>query len=164
MTIPKYKDPTTGQWLPVGLPKSPEIPISDTPPTNGRWWLDTSEEGELEMYGMKMELLWENASRTSEFAAQTVNLDLSPYKFCEIVFIWGTSDAEFATLNVSTEIGVVSQACFVWNGKIARKYTVSNSGIAFDSGLYAANSSNNLATSNGKCIPYRIYGIKEGVS
>lgn len=162
MTIPKYKDPTTGQWLPVGLPKSPEIPISDTPPTNGRWWLDTSEEGELEMYGIKMELLWENASMDSEFGPQTINLDLSKYSKVKIEFSHYLNES---SISFEGRVGFDGYG-FVMEGSTsmfrhARNYHVTQTGIQFFDAYEASGANGSFVKKNQRMVPRRIYGIKE---
>ena len=111
------------------------------------------------------ELVWENASPSSEFAAQTVSLDLSDAGFVII---------EFRT----TSTGTARPTVVVANGKqgnlfwmanatanyeilvISRNATVSNTGITFEKG-YRKNISSTTATeNNASAIPTRIYAIK----
>lgn len=45
----------------------------------------TAEEGLLNLGGVSITLLWENASPSSSFAAQTINIDISKYDFIGMI-------------------------------------------------------------------------------
>ena len=107
--------------------------------------------------GITMELLWENASPNSEFAAQTVSVDLSGYQMIGLVFKWvSASDWSEQPMEILTKgdyqrlISATAET-----GSVSRRITkVSNTGITFAGG-YA-----NTGAHNACCVPTLIYGIK----
>ena len=116
-----------------------------------------------EMNGkLSMELLWENASPTSDFAKQTVSLDLSEYDMVEISF------------NLQTGVLAISHQlqCKVDGGRVTattpgtqryhrRSTNVSKTGINFgDCSAYTYSSTVETTTTNGALIPVFVYGIK----
>ena len=122
---------------------------------------------------LSMELLWENASPTSSFAQQTVNLNLSEYAGIEIVFKAHIArDFVFSTGYIPKDnhrhvlfgmnyiLETNSDADLVLRG-----FALSNSGVVFESGKYNGMEtvSDAVAESDKGCIPLKIYGIK-GVS
>lgn len=90
MSTIKFKNPETGLWEKVGIPTSgggvSTVHIGSEPPTdaNANMWYDTDDQqgsfytaeqvDELLSGKVSMELLWENASPTSAFAAQTISI------------------------------------------------------------------------------------------
>ena len=104
--------------------------------------------------------LWENASLSSSFPAQTIALDLSGYDGVSILYYVD------ATTNIHRNTGRVgkNQTGCMWfvtassGYRLHRVFTVSNTGITF-----------NKATNTGTvavdkvCIPHVIYGIKGGI-
>ena len=106
-----------------------------------------------------MKLLWENASTASEFAGQTISLNLSDY---DVVVITASND--------TSEIIPVgkSGAITTWNGYYISKRTVnvSTSGVQFSAVTkwteYGTNKQSETVD-NSQAKPNRIYGIK-GVS
>lgn len=107
---------------------------------------------------VQIDILWSNESPTSNFAAQTVALDLSKYKAVLIVATASTSDA-----NGGTAIGMVGDGITYniflhnYNANYAysyiRSFTVSNSGVTFTSGLRETTAGDQYA------IPRAIYGV-----
>lgn len=172
MSLVKYRDPETGQWVAVGVPKSPtsgEIPISDTPPEDGTWWLDTSEEAELAMYGMKMELLWENASPTNGFDAQTISLDLSSYQGVLVTCV-ANNGSSYCDIGRSATLvsGVIWSADYSGMDLECRWFNTSQTGVTFSKSFVAEFAANYTRRNTGdfltkRAVPRRIYGIK-GVS
>ena len=105
----------------------------------------------------ELQLLWENASPTSNFAAQTVSLDLSPYKLVLINFKWATDDdaRHFGIVKVGEKLST----CNIYNNRIVREATTSSTGISFAGGLQGSYSSN-ISSNNKYAIPTEIYGLK----
>lgn len=104
--------------------------------------------------------LWENASPTSDFAAQTIALDLSGY---DVVYIDAVRSTASKVISGSTMISVGGLSGFLMGTTdqltmIRREVKATTTGVVV-SGYTSANNSN--GTSNE--LPYRIYGIK-GVS
>ena len=127
--------------------------------------------------GQYVDLLWENPNPTSEFAAQTINLDLSGYDMVEIYSYGRTGQSgysygynsdrfligEFGNIQNSAFIGASIDYILVES----RPLNVTKTGITFEKGstLYT-NSSTHVAgvTSNSSAVPYKIYGIKFNAS
>ena len=95
--------------------------------------------------GMTMELLWENASPTSNFAAsQTISLDLSKYDLVKIQF---NLDGNGRMVNsFDTQL---NRACMFETLTYTRHFIVYEDKITFTD-----------CTNVGAAIPFRIYGIK----
>lgn len=131
--------------------------------TNGTWgaWVDNSPTAFAPASHThdNMKLLWENASTASEFAGQTISLNLSDY---DVVVITASND--------TSEIIPVgkSGAITTWNGYYISKRTVnvSTSGVQFSAVTkwteYGTNKQSETVD-NSQAKPNRIYGIK-GVS
>lgn len=114
--------------------------------------------------GVQMELLWENASPSSNFAAQTVSLNLKEYSHIGVepllvvaypyslgIFIFSKSGRQ---ARIRTHDGI-----FVHRGISS----ISDTGVSFTDGSSWASYGGSSSTANNRVIPYRIYGIK-GVS
>jgi hypothetical protein len=105
-------------------------------------------------------LLWENASPTSAFAAQTISLDLSEYGAVRILAIDHTDNRNVAVdIMIPLALGT-GNLCGVRPGEYPfyRSCTVDSAGCTFAGGYvgdYATPQSSNLYG-----VPYRIYGIK----
>ena len=100
-------------------------------------------------------LLWTNPSPTTEFAAQTVSLDLTDYAGVIIEF-HQTDTQSFGTrtyIKKNDTVNGITGAGYVdgsnTNG-LARNVTVTDSGVVFGTG-------------NIDCVPNKIYGVKEYV-
>lgn len=161
------------------------IHVGASAPTdpNVKIWLDTDEPGmsgvssvnnktgtvvlDADDVGAMSEwvLLWENASPTSAFAAQTVSLDLSNY---DAVFVdsisYATEDPHITCIcpkGIQTRI-FRANAAESSNAKMwiaSREATVSNSGVVFSKALQSTVTANE-GTVNNALIPFRIYGFK----
>ena len=106
--------------------------------------------------GLEMELLWENASPTSGFSAQTLNLDLSEYEYIVVL-----------CTAASTAIGFIGSSTVIQQpeGKnYLRRIEIKSDGIDFyDTYRYETYGTGATVVASDACIPYRIFGIK-GVS
>lgn len=112
-----------------------------------------------------LDLLWTNASPTSEFASQTIGLDLSNYNFVYIIFArtvdgytynysklskvnhYGENNYDMAMITYTSSLGVVY-----------RYFIVSNNGVNFGGGMCGTPFPS--SSSNTAMIPYKIYGVK----
>ena len=104
--------------------------------------------------------LWQNASLSSSFPAQTIDLDLSGYNAVSILYY---VDATTNVHRITGRVGKNQNGC-MWfvtasNGyRLHRVFSVSDTGITF-----------NKATNTGTvavdkvCIPHVIYGIRGGI-
>lgn len=114
---------------------------------------------------ISLELLWENASPGSEFAAKNISLNLSGYEFILISCRRYTTVSYYVNTIANVGQSVMLFVAFTADGDYRfdlnyRSATVSTSRITFDdaTGVTAASAK---ATDNKLMIPYRIYGIKE---
>ena len=126
-----------------------------------KWIQLMSEDGADNLFPTsKMDLLWTNASPTSSFAEQTVQLDLSNYSTIVIMYAPYDSLQYYSSMIcfkgtiylVTTDMGSGGAA------SVARKATISNTGIAFETARLGYNGT--ATNNNTYIIPYKIYGIK----
>ena len=111
-----------------------------------------------------MDLLWTNASPTSEFGPQTINLDLSQYK-CVLIDIilavggWRLYDDKRNTIYLVKGFdGDVGYASY-YDYYTYKKITVNSNSIVMAQGYYFDNNQTPVID-NRVIIPYKIYGIK----
>ena len=107
-----------------------------------------------EFTGVEMELLWENASPTSSFAAQTISLDLSVYDLVMLEFTasttWYIRQVFISNIGGNFYYRVVDGAGKVYN----RTCVINRNGIQFEVGQEGTSRNNDL------CLPTKIYGVK----
>ena len=105
--------------------------------------------------GLRIDLLWTNASSTSGFVAQTINLDLNNYK-CVLVYGKRTvsEDTCYTGITIVNSSGVLLEPGT--DLLLYRRYTTSNNSISFELGRYVGS---DLASEDW-AIPISIYGIK----
>ena len=128
-------------------------------PTNvedGTLWIDLDQDEASSNGGLSMELLWENASLTSSFSAQTIDLDLSNYSWVIVEYMFYTTTQNY--LNIFAFIDGVTRSMAVTNSSTSkngfRSLTVNTNSISFNDARYAGDTDNNYV------IPAKIYGIK----
>lgn len=120
----------------------------------------TAEQALLNLGGISMKKVWENASRASSFAAQTLSLDLSGYDEVLIYSCLEASTNNDYIVVSRCPIGERALAHFTWgddNVSLHRFAKTSKTGIEFLNAYHGG------AQDNASLMPYRIYGIK-GVS
>ena len=118
---------------------------------------------------LKMDLLWTNASPESEFAPQTISLDLSSYKSLLIRFDIGVTDSSSIyykshVYNVFLKSGnrayssCVNYYNIVNSQNIYREiYSIDDNGVSFGNGKI---SSIDGGYNNTAMIPTEIYGMR----
>lgn len=114
------------------------------------------------------ELVWENASPTSAFAAQTVSIDLTDF---------GAVDIEYRTTNQSgsrvvkrvymDRQGILGEVINVTGGgvyasAVMRTAKVSETGVQFTAGFEKLVSNTDTREDNTRVVPTRIFGVKGG--
>lgn len=104
----------------------------------------------------KWTLLWTNASPSSSFAAQTVQLNLSGY---DMVGVFGYNDVNDGGVMAFAPVGESAALFFMYNYRQRRYFAVSSAGVQFKDG-YSGSLNNSLSVSNTAAIPYYIFGIK----
>lgn len=128
----------------------------------------TIEDDELNIVStVTMELLWENEEPTSEFAAQTISLNLTGYDFVDVYFAKASNDPKnwiCHRMSIGYE-GDPFHMSHIQNTSRAsvissRHTVVTTEGVEFGDGFYKYTSSNTGGTESVSMIPQRIYGIK----
>ena len=106
------------------------------------------------------ELLWTNASPNSDFAEQTINLNLKKYNSIKIVFKAAkTSSAYRKPIDIPILNGnyyIVESTCYE---QYSRDITITETSITFKVGKYLADGSSEVQ-GNQYFIPMYIYGVK----
>ena len=116
-----------------------------------------------------MELLWENASPSSDFAAQTIELSSTQYRYVKIEF--ATVDPPIEVRKTVTFYGQRSEVTSSDSNNVIvqlyrRAIQYTDSGVIFKDvnySMYTATSKTFNAMTNVETVlkPYRIWGIKE---
>lgn len=91
-----------------------------------------------------MDLLWENASPTSSFANQTINLDMTEYDLIKVHFNLDANKRALPSFDSPT-----GRACFYESSGYTRHFAISTDKITFTD-----------ASNAGAIIPVKIFGIK----
>ena len=108
---------------------------------------------------MKTDFLWENPSPSSSFAAQTVSLDLTPYKYVIIVATATASDINggfaFGRVGDGIQYNIVLRN---YNTSVTdayvRRFEVTTAGVTFETGI------RDTTAGAGYAIPKAIYGVR----
>ena len=115
--------------------------------------------------GVSMKSLWTNASPTSNFAAQTISLNLNGYEYVLVRYLYSTdyqSQNQIAIVKVGgdaylTFTGVASTNIYLSQ----RTISVGSDSMTFGEPVYKTYASTSNPTANNKyCIPVEIIGIK----
>lgn len=129
-------------------------------------YVDTVADGLKALTDQKlsMTLLWENASPTSEFPAQTIALDLSKYDAVQVEFAesWQTMSPR---INVGKhggvdQIGDIYRDVDSYFYVAHRDIRVTTTGVSFADRLYKYANGQRYGVANQGLIPFRIYGIQ----
>lgn len=130
----------------------------------GKYTLDfTASEinnrlSKLDNTPISMELVWQNASPSSEFAAQTIELDLSKYTKYEIEFLFHTAETH---INIQKSVvGNKMLLCLNDAGSIYRRNVASTASSLYFSDMVGSHNTGSSINDNNYLIPCRVYGIK----
>ena len=115
--------------------------------------------------GVSMKSLWTNASPTSNFAAQTISLNLSDYKYVLVRYLYST---DYQGIDQIAIVKVGRDAYLTFTGAAStniylsqRTISVGSDSVAFGAPVYKTYASTSKPTANNKyCIPVEIIGIK----
>ena len=153
-------DPTTKIWLDTDEPGMSAV--SSVNGKTGTVVLDADDVGAMPEW----ELVWENTSPSSNFAAQTITLDLSQYDAVEIVCNAANDLAVYALFSHFCLVGYKTILFRIetttGNNRMytaARYATVETSGISFTDATQST-ATTNVSTLNQTNIPMWIFGIK----
>lgn len=142
---------------------SPMTNKTETPYAAGKVWTSlASGAGWADAAGgTQIVLLWQNASPSSDFAAQTVSLNLADFDLVMMIVRYTTSNNRSA--GFICPVGADGMLFLALNVNIFRYYSASVSGVEFQKGQKVVSYDGNSSDLNKACIPTAIYGIK-GVS
>ena len=106
-------------------------------------------------------LLWTNPNPASNFAAQTINIDLSKYDYV-VIETFRPSGKDYYCNDI-IKVGYKKTIIAGWTlangyGLQGRMFTVEKSSVIIGSG-YASGTSGN-SVNDAVCIPINIYGVK----
>lgn len=123
--------------------------------------LDTTEYAQIK-------LLWTNASPSSSFGSQSVDVNLSGYDFVKIDFNIYVDAGNYSDYTVSSSVKVGEKGIVFSNSDTgtepsSRSFITTTSKVSFGYAYYYTSISGSLKESSGLLRPIRIYGIK-GVS
>lgn len=106
-------------------------------------------------------LLWQNPSETSQFAAQTITIDLSAYGALIVMLRNETgSDSGWNISNIVIKGRPTEGIVITGNNRLVRRIiAMSDTGVTFNN-AERYNSYGTATTDNSAAIPARIYGIK----
>lgn len=109
--------------------------------------------------GYSLDLVWTNTSPSTDFAAQTVSIDLSSYTGYMIVVFKTTSSSSTYIMNTCLLPGM-DWVCSHWTDSSIKNRTVSYSstGVTF-SDCYSRTTITGGTASNSGLIPYEIYMV-----
>lgn len=108
--------------------------------------------------GLKMDLLWTNASPKSAFAGQDVSIDLSNYEFFYIIFHVSTDVNEYVSKLYIKNISL--QFCMAMNPQPRYRHTsITSSSISFHNSFLVKGITTE-SIDNSQMIPYKIYGVR----
>ena len=115
--------------------------------------------------GVSMKSLWTNASPTSNFAAQTISLNLSGYEYVLVRYLYST---DYQSLNQIAIVKVGGDAYLTFTGVAStniylsqRTISVGSDSVVFGAPVYKTYASTSKPTANNKyCIPVEIIGIR----
>lgn len=119
-----------------------------------------------------MVLLWENSAPGSAFAAQTIKMDLTDYKWVKIEtmpyagrFTQVTTN-EFQCPGAGDTFAPTTRSDIGgsgwWHG--SRTVVIAATGITFGGGGYRYSNASSAGTGDAYGVPYRIWGIKKSYS
>lgn len=171
-SVQELQDETGAPVFPVTLAKAVTTSIGESVESVAvavkglEEWRDTANN-----VFMRAELLWENASPTSAFVAQTVSVDLTEYDAI-VVHYFSTTALDFEKYEMYGKN--TSNAWFIsipgwfasgaWHARFRmRGLNTTDNGVQFTAGYMKSiiwSSSDKLNTDNTVNIPYRIYGVR----
>lgn len=107
-----------------------------------------------------MDLLWSNSNPHAEFAAQTVSVNMQPYKYAIIEFL-AASDSSWRQSVHVVAFGGNGIATLALATSYFRRFYVTGTQVQFyDTYVFNTYGSWQQTASNTTLIPQKIYGVK----
>lgn len=137
---------------------TPVFTMAALPITSGGTGATNAEDALRALKGVSITQIWENASPTSSFAAQTISIDLDDYDF---VFI--TSASSSGATKYSIYWGAVGGAILMNYVYYTSQLISQNRALTVNpDSIDVANCTSNAAINNSVLVPIEIYGAKIG--
>lgn len=159
-----------GAWVAVDRQRQSGNDIYGTVPVEkGGTGADNAEEARENLGAVSVELVWSNASPSSAFAAQTIELDLSKYNFVVVGYRLSTGGSSYLYEWMRVRANNVTHPvyCFVNFASETAIVTYTRSAAPFSTGVKFSDVSGKSpsqttvgAADNSRLIPYEIYGVK----
>ena len=133
--------------------------------SNWRVYYDSGNPPTAEDVGAtSTELLWENASPTSDFSAQTISVALSSYEKA-LIYYFDNNNANTGLCEISAIVRIGNKFKLITHDGFVeyRKGTANTAGITFEDAHYASTYGQGTSSNpvlNNYIIPIAIYGIK----
>lgn len=110
---------------------------------------------------LKFDLLWTNANPKSEFAQQTISVNLSTYDLILIDFFRDSISDLTSQILIPSESQYSSITMYSWPLAtiLYREFHIADNSISFSDGARMINFGTDTHD-NYKMIPYKIYGVK----
>ena len=132
---------------------------------NGGTGAKTAAAALANLGGVSMKSLWTNASPTSDFATQTISLNLSGYEYVLVRYLYST---DYQDIDQIAIVKVGRDAYLTFTGAVStsiylsqRTINVGSNSVTFGKPVYKTYASTSSPTANNKyCIPVEIIGIK----
>lgn len=141
---------------------SPRPGVTGTLPiARGGTEATTAAEALANLGGLSMELIWQNASPTSTFAAQSISIsNLQNYSKILVIARYSTGSNNGITAMFDTATGALGAIIGAATYTGWRNFTVKSNAIQFDGATYRTTYGGGVATDNAYFVPVEIYGIK----
>lgn len=112
--------------------------------------------------GLQMDLLWENASPTSEFDVQTIYLDCTNYRLLYVVVAISKNSTSDMNMQMIEFDGKSHSFVFAYDYVLFRTITAyqDKKTIRISDGHRINRLGSNPVSDNIMAIPYKIYGVK----
>lgn len=105
-----------------------------------------------------MKLLWTNPNPRSAFVAQTINLDLSGYRF--VMVSGAVPNYNYQVCYAICELGEATNLFAMTNSRHTRTITPTATGVTFGLGRKAGTMTEDMRDDNSTMLPQKIWGIK----
>jgi len=110
---------------------------------------------------LEMDLLWTNPNPTSDFAGQTLSLDLTNYAMVLVLSNANRTDDKYVSCTSTFVVKGVKAKLLNYEKRFEfRTLNATNSSIVFSDNTNISTYNGSATTDNGWNIPYKIYGIK----
>lgn len=124
-------------------------------------WMPTAEDIGVHPAQMRV-LLWNNASPSSQFAPQTISLDLTKYGGVVVEFAYATNSLSIISFQTLYKRTAATRGCLTIPVTLSafRYAIVTDNGCEFSTG-YIVNPYGTAVEGDNRIIPLNIYGLEK---